>query len=126
MIKQPRNSYATNRGWVSKETGELLVAINGLKDKLILNGSIPRKDKLNLTTGLNEPDTGIKAASDITPEIEQTREGRIIEAISLLDPEDKTLWTKTGMPNKSAIEDILGFNISASERTQAWNEIKGE
>ena len=44
----------------------------------------------------------------------------IVEAIEGLDPNDESLFTKTGPPRVEVLEERLGYDITADERTKAW------
>jgi len=52
-----------------------------------------------------------------------TRGEQIIEAMTGLTPQN-CKFTKRGKPYVSALEDILGFDITARERDVAWAKIK--
>ncbi len=49
----------------------------------------------------------------------------IKDAIKSLDPDDSKAWTIHGKPHVTAIEAILGRNITAEQRDAAWTEIQG-
>lgn len=53
------------------------------------------------------------------------RMSRIKAAIGTLDRADKNLWTGAGIPRVEVIEAAVGFNISAAERNEAWEELSG-
>ena len=42
----------------------------------------------------------------------------IVEAIGELDPEDG--FTESGVPRVNALEEIVGFDITAEDRDEAW------
>lgn len=44
--------------------------------------------------------------------------------IGSLDIENTELWTKSGSPNATALGGLVGFDVSASLRDAAWNEVK--
>lgn len=44
----------------------------------------------------------------------------IAKAIETLDPKDEEHWTGSGKPNVVSLEAILGWDIKAAERDQAW------
>ena len=52
-----------------------------------------------------------------------SREQQIINAMRGLTPQS-CKFTKSGKPYVSAVEDILGFDITARERDAAWAKIK--
>lgn len=58
-------------------------------------------------------------AKDATPSIED-----IVEAISGLDPTKD--YGKNGKPNVEAIEALLGVDITAAQRDQAWDIFRQE
>ena len=47
----------------------------------------------------------------------------IVEAIAMLDPANKEHRTDDGKPKVTAIESILGRQISAADRDMAWEQI---
>ena len=51
-----------------------------------------------------------------------TLDERIEAAIGALDPEESSLWSRTGVPRVDAIERVLGEDISAAQRNAAWAE----
>lgn len=54
----------------------------------------------------------------------EERLAAITTAIGMLDEKDPELWTKyDGVPQVKAIENILGYDISAMERNEAWGRI---
>ena len=44
----------------------------------------------------------------------------ILEAIDELDRNNPELWTRSGKPQVSALEAVLGFDINSAERDAAW------
>lgn len=44
----------------------------------------------------------------------------IAGAISTLDKQNAKLWTSGGKPQVSAIETVIGWQVSAGERDAAW------
>ena len=50
----------------------------------------------------------------------------IVVAIQSLDEVDPELWTKGGKPQVSAIEAVLGWEISGAERDEAWARLEAE
>ena len=44
----------------------------------------------------------------------------IAKAIETLDPENEEHWTGSGKPNVASLEAVLGWDISAAERDEAW------
>ena len=65
-----------------------------------------------------------KAASASTPAKPAPTIEDIVEAISGLDP-DKD-YGKNGKPNVEAIEALLGADITAAQRDQAWDIFQKE
>jgi len=57
------------------------------------------------------------------PEDEADRIVAIKEAISLLDKDDQTHWTKNEEPDANVLTELLGWKVKASERNQAWMEV---
>ena len=54
------------------------------------------------------------------------RERAIIAAIAELNPENEEDYLKDGKPSIKALENLLGFDVSAAERDQALKTIKAE
>lgn len=50
----------------------------------------------------------------------------IIAAIGELDSDNESLWTKDGVPQVAAIEDVLGDGITAAQRNEAWEVLSAE
>lgn len=46
----------------------------------------------------------------------------IVAAIGQLDPSNTKHWTGAGLPRVELLETILGYDISAAERNEAWAE----
>ena len=52
-----------------------------------------------------------------------TREERILEGVGKLDPENEDHFTKSGVPDVSALREASGVDdVSAAERDAAWKE----
>lgn len=49
-------------------------------------------------------------------------EAQIIEAIGKLDKENTEMWTSSGAPQVSSLEDILETQITADQRDAAWEK----
>lgn len=54
------------------------------------------------------------------PPGQPARPQTVEEAIERLDPDDPTLWTSSGLPRVEALEELLGRDVSAAERDEAW------
>ena len=50
----------------------------------------------------------------------------IVAAIRSLDTDDRSLWTRSGKPRVSAVEDVLGRDITAAERDKAWAAVQAQ
>jgi hypothetical protein len=48
----------------------------------------------------------------------------VMDAIALIDNEDKTLWTQGNKPKTEAIEKHVDFVVSAELRDAAWAELQ--
>lgn len=59
----------------------------------------------------------------VAPTSATERLAAITAAIAKLDKADATLFTTAGVPTVPAISAVLGWNVSAAERTQAWDEL---
>ena len=44
----------------------------------------------------------------------------IVDLIESLDPDDPSLWTKSGKPATEALTELLGIPVSADMRDAAW------
>jgi len=44
----------------------------------------------------------------------------IVKAISTLPIDDQSSWTSSGKPQAAVLSEILGENVSAGERDEAW------
>ena len=54
--------------------------------------------------------------------MDQAKHASIVEAIGQLDPE--TGFTRSGLPEVSALEALLEFPVSADERNAAWESFQ--
>ena len=50
----------------------------------------------------------------------------IRDAVEALDPNDATLFTQSGKPTVQAVELVLGFDITADERDEAYEAYRGK
>lgn len=48
----------------------------------------------------------------------------IVQAINMLDRDNKDHFTDTGMPRVEAISGLLGYTITAQQRTVAWDTVQ--
>lgn len=60
-----------------------------------------------------------KVATGFSPDQNES----VIEAIKLLNLDDEEHFTKEGIPRVEAISGLLGHEITAEERTSAWDEM---
>lgn len=67
-----------------------------------------------------------KEENNDPPTDPEERQLAIIAAIIQLPKDDETLWMGNDAPTVKAIEDVLGYNISADERTTAWEALQAE
>lgn len=72
---------------------------------------------------LGEPTGAQTGGKNPPPPPDPDRQQKIIEAIGQLEKQNQELWTKDGKPQVPAIEEILGDNITAAERNDAWEQI---
>ena len=70
------------------------------------------------------PDSSRQAVIPVMPTDEAARQDAIKDAIGKLNVDNVALWTKGGIPQTAAIEEITGFPVSADERNAAWAEIQ--
>lgn len=63
------------------------------------------------------------AAAVVVPTDATERLTAITAAISKLDKANAALFTKEGVPTAPAISELLGWTVSAAERTLAWDAI---
>lgn len=80
------------------------------------------------TTTYNPPADIVDDIADkekaMVPTDPQERLAAIAEASKGLDPDNAELWTKGGLPQVKAIEDVLGYDITAEERNEAWERVQ--
>ncbi|MGF7175850.1 hypothetical protein [Azospirillum doebereinerae] len=60
--------------------------------------------------------------ADTAPEVPVDR---ILAAIGKLDPENPAHFTKAGKPEVKALSDLLGVEITAKQRDDAWAAVQG-
>jgi hypothetical protein len=76
--------------------------------------------------------TNLSADLNITPgwavnlDDESIRAAHIRSAIAGLDPDKKSHFTNDMKPEVKAIEAMLGWDITAKERNDAWDKINGD
>lgn len=63
-------------------------------------------------------------AGSVVPTDPAERQAAIVAAIYKLDPNNADLWLRDGRPDASAIVEILGWNITATERNEAWTSMQ--
>ncbi len=63
-------------------------------------------------------------ARDDAGDEQPTREGQIDAAVRQVNPDHEWKWTKSGKPRVNEVEEILGWNISARERDEAWRRTR--
>ncbi len=81
-------------------------------------GMLDREQIIILEEGNNAPDTDNST---------ENRNGvDLSDAFDLLEEGNKAHWTKDGKPEVKALADILGRNVSAKERDEAWNKYNKE
>ena len=51
-----------------------------------------------------------------------TRRENILAAMRSLDRDDPSLWTRSGKPKATAVQEAVGFQVSAGEREALWAE----
>lgn len=62
----------------------------------------------------------VPGADNADTPLDSDRLAEIVLAIDVLDSDNKDLWTGEGKPQVKAIENELGFDITADERDAAW------
>lgn len=50
--------------------------------------------------------------------------GEVVEAIGKLDPDKAEAWTSSGAPQVKALADVLGRDVTAALRDEAWAEVQ--
>lgn len=83
----------------------------------------PQDAEVLLSRGQVRPLEQVQAAAP-APEVPPPSIDDIIEAILQLDPAKD--YTNAGVPNVQAIELVLGTNINAKQRDEAWAKIQAE
>ena len=95
------------------------------------DGTVPPGARLTLATeeaaqhiqrGLASRATDQDQRADVAKPTGKKLMADIVAAIQKLDPDED--FTKNGLPNVGAIEAILGYDISADERTTAFEQGK--
>lgn len=71
--------------------------------------------------GANQPPQGDGDANVV--EFSDDKATAIKQAIELLDPKNPEHFTGSGVPQVKAIEQLLGYDISAADRDAAWAEV---
>jgi hypothetical protein len=68
----------------------------------------------------------VEATTTVTAPVLSAEErlAAIRDAITGLDADVATNWTKGGLPAVPAITAIVGFDVTAAERDQVWAEIQ--
>ena len=91
-----------------------------------------KQRKMPTTAGVHLLSAKEPASSDPV-QTEQSKESKdsarlneIHAAISIVDPDNESLWTKNGGPKVSTVEKLLGYQITEAERDAAWHLEKGE
>jgi hypothetical protein len=84
-------------------------------------------------TSPTEESTGSEATGEATGEGAEGQVGEdapnekiddIVEAIKMLDRKSLDHFTQKGLPRDAALESILGYQVSAEERAEAWNIVQ--
>ena len=57
------------------------------------------------------------------PQEEPSQHDRIVAAIRDLNPAKTSLYTAQGKPRTNVLEEILGFEVTATARDEAWREV---
>ena len=78
---------------------------------------------LNDPTRPSPAPLGGEAVANIDP---KDRMAMVKSAIRRMDRKDRDLWTRDGEPLVEVIEGMIGFDISAKERSDAWEVIKAD
>lgn len=83
-------------------------------------------DLIKLSADAARPllDMGVIGENPARPTDDQARLDEIADAIRGLDRDNPELWTNSGKPQVSAIEAVLGYDISASERDAALEMVE--
>ena len=84
-------------------------------DFIVINESDFDAATMTLWTDTPPPPPKPQAPTD-----KQERIEAICKAIEQLDPDNAEQWIGNGAPATSALEDILGWEVSAAERDEAW------
>lgn len=76
------------------------------------------------TEGPGHDQTGGGPDKVVVPEVPEERLAAIIKVIGTLEADSEKHFTTSGLPRVEVIEDILGYNIDAAERNEAWEMVQ--
>ena len=62
----------------------------------------------------------------VRPTNKRDRLAVISEAIRSLDPDDEAHFTEGGKPDANVLSDRLGWRVTARERDEAWEAMRGD
>ena len=56
----------------------------------------------------------------------EDRHALLVDGIMALDADNTALFTDDGKPQVKALEEVVGFTVSAAERDDAWAEVESD
>lgn len=81
----------------------------------------------NLVVVVSEQEALSGAESECRqPGSEAAKIASLVDLIANLDPEDKSMWTGSGLPQSKALEALHGGSVSATERDAAWEAFQAQ
>jgi len=108
----------------TKAEAEALIT-GGFAERVTAKAAWPTSEKA--VTGPEETRKAliakVEAAKVEAAKVEARANMTVVEAINMLDPANAEHRTDDGKPKVTAIESILGRQISAADRDMAWEQI---
>ena len=103
----------------TKAEAEALIT-GGFAERVTAKAAWPTSEKA--VTGPEETRKALIAKVEAA-KVEARANMTVVEAINMLDPANAEHRTDDGKPKVTAIESILGRQISAADRDMAWEQI---
>lgn len=119
-----RCAIAFTLAWLLVEVDNATAA--RLREEQMLEVSDTQPDDYVAPVAAADADTTANTTANTTntpPELSaEERLAAIKQAITGLDADVASSWTKSGAPAVPAITAVVGFDVTAAERDQAWTE----
>ncbi len=77
---------------------------------------------------IGESGNGLDGAeAEVKPSLTHEQKiGEIIDTIKSLDPDDDAAWLKSGKPNPARLKSLVGYDVTAAERDEAWDAVQSQ